>query len=37
MAADLQSVEIFAEVVGVMDHPRGQPQDLAFEVTQDFA
>ena len=31
MAADLQPVVILAEVVGVVDHPRGEPQHLALE------
>jgi hypothetical protein len=32
MAADLQAVDIRAHVVGVMDGPARQPQDLALKL-----
>ncbi len=35
MAADLQAVGGWAEMVGVVDGPGGQPDDLAFQVGQD--
>ena len=31
MTADLQSVVVVAQVIGVVDGPTGQPQHLAFE------
>ena len=36
MAADLQPVDIFAHVVGVVDHPGGKPQHLAVEFLQEL-
>ena len=35
MAADLQAVAIGADVIGVMDGPRRQPQHLALQLGQD--
>src|SRR5262249_32675477 len=31
VAADLQAVALGADVVGLVDHPGGQPEDLMFE------
>src|SRR5258708_880759 len=35
MAADLQTVGVLTQVVGVMDGPARKPQHLAFELGQD--
>ena len=35
MSADLQAVAIAAQMVGVMDGPRRQPQHLALELGKD--
>ena len=34
MAADLEAVAAWPHVIGVVDHPRGQPQDFAFDFVQ---
>ena len=34
MPADLQAVSVFAQVVGVVDHPAGQPEDLLFQLAK---
>src|SRR5690606_10197074 len=34
MAADLQPVDVLANVVGVVDGPGGEPEDLALEFAQ---
>ena len=34
MAADLEAVALRAHVVGVMDHPRREPQHLALQGAQ---
>jgi hypothetical protein len=36
MAADLEVVITVAQVVGVVDHPCGEPQNLALQLTQHF-
>ena len=35
MAADLQPVDVVAQVVGVVDHPRGEPQDFPFKLADE--
>src|SRR5262245_19946555 len=35
MAADLQSVDVLAQMIGVVDGPAGEPQHLALELAQD--
>src|SRR5687767_592977 len=35
MAADLQPIAIRADVVGVVDGPRREPQNLAFQLAQE--
>ena len=35
MAADLQAVDAFAQVIGVVDGPARQPQHLAFKLGED--
>ena len=34
MAADLHAIDVLAQVIGVVDDPARQPQDLAFELAQ---
>jgi hypothetical protein len=34
MAADLQPVPVRAQMVGVMDDPAGEPENLAFKLRQ---
>src|SRR5262245_1532202 len=35
MAADLQAVAILAQMIGVVDHPGGEPQHLLLEGVQE--
>jgi hypothetical protein len=35
VAADLEAVGIVAQVVGVVDHPAGEPQHLALELAEN--
>ena len=35
MAADLQPVGVFAQMIGVMDGPGGEPEHLALELGED--
>ena len=34
MSADLQPVAVRADVVGVVDHPRREPEQLALELIE---
>ncbi len=36
MAADFQPVGIFAQMIGVVDGPTGEPEDLLFQFAQGF-
>ena len=36
MAAYLEAVPVITEVIGIMDHPTGEPQDLLFQLPQRF-
>lgn len=36
MPADLHAVRIRVDMVGVVDHPRGKPQQLALNLRQSF-
>jgi hypothetical protein len=35
VAADLEAVNIFAQVIGVVNGPTRQPKDLAFQFAQN--
>jgi hypothetical protein len=35
MAADLQPIPLGSQMIGIVDHPGGQPERLAFEGSEE--